>query len=124
MAYSVYGTLKANIDGAWMSTRGDFTIRGGDELEVTSNNDGTLHSTIKPMPAEAELTFSADGFDLKGFMSPEEKTVILELANGDLYTFTDARVSGRPELNGANGEVSGVTINSANMKVIRNPGAA
>ena len=109
-------------DRTW-STRGGITVKPTVvERAAESNDDGSIYTTTKAVPAEAEFTLT-DKCDLP----------IDELINGchvdatielfDMgrrrWLFTDASIVGRPEYNTESGEISGLKIVSANVTVLR-----
>ena len=116
MACCEFGEMHMTVEGQNYSARGEFTIRPTTrERDGGSNEDGSIWSTVKRVPAEAEGSLDACGIDLEDLWKNCSVTVTFHLNNGDIYTFRNSRIMGRPELNTGTGEVSGFKIMSAEV---------
>ena len=87
------------------------------ERTVVSNQDGSIATMTKPMPAEAELTLSDRcGLVIEDIMACP-LSVTLDLVDiKRKYFFTDAVMVGRPTLNSETGEIRGLKITSNDVQ--------
>ena len=116
MACCEFGEMHLTVDGQNFSARGEFTIRPTtSEREGGANEDGSIWSTYKRVPAEAEGSLDGCNLDLEDLWNRCDSIVTFHLRNGDIYTFRNARMMGRPELNTGTGEVSGFSIMSSEV---------
>ena len=100
--------------GETLSLRGTLTMNtAGQSNEAVVNQDGSVDRVGTPTARKAELNFADRGLDLNTLMTAGRfnVTVIEEFA-GVMHLFTNAFVVGDPSINRANGEVSGLSINS------------
>lgn len=115
--YSSGGRVIITANGKRWSARAAVQITETNfERAVASNQDGTIYTTTKPMPAEAEITLSDScDMDVNDIMAcPLD--VSIELSDvRRRYFFTKAVVVGRPKLNTETGEISGLIITSGNV---------
>lgn len=104
--------------GALISLRGTVTLyTAGQSNEAVTNQNGTVDRVGTPMPYRAEITFADSGLDHAKLMTgPRFNVTIDEDFTGVTHYFTDAFVSGEPQINRINGEVSGVTIVSSKYR--------
>lgn len=109
--YAAGGRASVTINGTRVSPRSVNIIPLNFERDVKSNQDGTIYTVMKPMPAEADINFSdACGMDINDFMGcPLDVTIDLWDVRRR-YLFTKAVVVGRPKINTESGEISGVKI--------------
>lgn len=113
MSCCEYGKMTLTVGGQIVSARGEFTIKPTNfEREGGANEDGTLWSAMKPVPAEAEGSIDACTADITSLWEKCGVTVTFEFPKAGSYVFPDARMMGRPELNTGNGETSGFKIMS------------
>ncbi len=113
MACCEYGKMTMTIEGQIVSARGEFTLRPTNlEREGGANEDGTMWSSLKPVPAEAEGSIDACSVDISKLWDQCDVTVTFELNSGESYVYPHARIMGRPELNTGNGETGGFKIMS------------
>ena len=90
------------------------------ERSVGSNQDGTIYTSNKPMPAEADLTISDFcGLDINGLMGcPIDVTIDLWDVRRR-YLFSKAVMVGRARLNTETGDISGLKV-VGNKVIIEN----
>ncbi|RNJ49361.1 phage tail tube protein [Methylocystis hirsuta] len=112
------GRASIAINGVNVSPRSVSVTPTNFEREVKSNQDGTIYTINKPMPAEAEMTLSDScGLDILGLMGcPVDVTIDLWDVRRK-YLFTRGVIVGRPKLNTETGEISGLKI-TANRVII------
>ncbi|RWI99688.1 phage tail tube protein [Mesorhizobium sp.] len=102
-----------------LSTGDRIVVRGaatvmGSNLNMTgaANQDGSIYRTAEPVGYTAELTFedmTAD--DWNRLMRASDFNVTLnEVFNGAQHLWTGAAFTGRPSINRASGEVTGVAL--------------
>ena len=87
------------------------------ERQVVSNQDGSIATMIKPMPAEAELTLSDRcGLNIEDIMAcPLDVTLdLIDIKRK--YFFSSAVMVGRPTLNSETGEIRGLKITSNDVQ--------
>lgn len=107
------GRCTIEINGQRYSARANGKVMPSTvELENGVNMDGTGYSTTKPALAKLELSFD------RGSGIAWNDAMILQKINvtwkeddvGVTHLFSSARWSGRPEIDSATGEVSGLSI--------------
>ncbi len=120
MACCEYGKMTLTVNGQIVSARGEFTLRPTNfEREGGANEDGSIWSSYKPVPAEAEGSVDACTTDISTLWDLCDVTVTFELNSGESYVYPRARIMGRPELNTSNGETSGFKIMSAQARRVK-----
>lgn len=112
---TVGGRVSITMGSNRFSARGEINLMpSGIENETIVNQDGTLDNTVKPRAKSAEMSFSRGSFKWDDAMlSQLLQVTFAEDDTGYVHTFTNARIIGVPSINLANGEVTGLTINSA-----------
>lgn len=115
------GEMRFAYNGNPIVMRGTFKLDGSKfENEAIINQDGSISKSIKPMGYGAELTFEdAPGLDFDALLlgGPYNATVI-EDHTGTVHTWTGAIFEGRPSVDRANGEVSGLKIRSRDYRKV------
>lgn len=115
------GRVALTVDGEKYSVRAAVTVRPSRiEVDGEANQDGSVYFLTKPVPGEADIVLS----DRCGL--PTDKLIngclvdatitLIDMAR--TYLFTRARMTGRPVLNTETGELSGMTIKSAQVKQV------
>jgi Phage tail tube protein len=113
------GRVELTIDGEKYSLRSAVTVRPSRiSVEGGANQDGSPYYTTSPQLAEADIVLS----DRCGL--PTDKLINGCLVDATIrlvdvkrtYLFTRSRLTGRPSLNSENGEISGMTIMSAQAR--------
>lgn len=120
--YASGGRVRVTANGQTWSTRGAVTIMPIPfERKVESNNDGTIYTTTKAVPVEAEIQFSDFcGMDLNTLMTcPLDVTIELIDLNRQ-YLFSKCVVVGRPKINTETGDITGMTIAGAAVQTETN----
>lgn len=115
------GRVLFKAGGKQFNIRAAITIRPSRiEVDGEANQDGSVYYLTKPVPAEADITLS----DRCGELTTElidgcllDVTIKLIDMNRT-YLFTRARVTGRPALNTETGEISGMTVKTAQCKQV------
>ena len=109
------GRVSMTGNGQTFVGRGAFkVIPSRVEIENFANDDGSGSSTVKPMLAELEGDFD------RGTGIAWDETMMLQSWDwtfveddvGVTHMFTGARFSGRPTIDTANGQVTGLKIQS------------
>lgn len=112
--YAAGGRVRITANGQIWSARAAVTILPINfERKVEANQDGSIYTTTRAVPVEAEITLSDScGMHIEDIMScPLDVTIeLIDLKRR--YLFTKAVVVGRPKLNTETGEISGLTITS------------
>lgn len=86
------------------------------ERTVGSNQDGTIYTQFKPIPAEATFSLSDFcGMKLEDIMACPIDISITLVDVHRTYFFTSALVVGRPSLNSETGEIKGFKATSNNV---------
>lgn len=115
--YAAGGLVRITANGQLWSARSSVTVEPINfERTVASNQDGTIYTTTKPMPATAEIVLS-DSCDMKieDIMScPLDVTIELTQVRRR-YMFTKAVIVGRPKIDTETGAISGLTVTSGNV---------
>lgn len=115
--YAAGGLVRITANGAQWSARSSVTVEPTNfERTVASNQDGTIYTTTKPVPASSEIVLSDScDMDLDAVMScPLDVTIELTQVRRR-YMFTKAVVVGRPKIDTETGAISGLTITSGNV---------
>ncbi|SMD18485.1 phage tail tube protein [Rhizobium sp. RU36D] len=101
--------------GELISLRGTLNMStSGQSNEAVTNSDGTVSRIGTPKPRTCEITFEDGGIDHDALMkAPRFNVTIDEDFTSVQHFFPDAFVVGDPMTNRMNGEVTGLTINSA-----------
>lgn len=107
------------IGGISYSARGEITLSpSGISVDHGTNQNGTVYRTVTPKAITAELTFDSfvdvNGVPLKWSDNLMEMTnlaaTFVARDTGKTYLLTGAFFTGDPQVNLANGEVSGLGI--------------
>ena len=108
------GRISLNIGGVqFKPSDADITIKPTSvEVAADSNRDGSMNTTLKVVPFEADVKFRDQSFInwQNQMMMCSVDATIQELDNKRLHIFTSARLTGRPDYNTATGEVTGIVI--------------
>ena len=115
------GRVAIQLDGLWYHPVADVVVEStGIEPESVVNQDGSVQRTVKPKARKCTLTFrdfrglnmdrlvEAAGFDV----------TVNEIDMKRRVLFTNAFVEGAVSRNTQNGEISGITVVSDQVKVI------
>lgn len=98
--------------GDLIALRGDLNINSsGRSVEPTTNQDGSVDSSHTLTPATASVTLADRGNDYKKLMKGRRNWTFIEEDTGLTHYFTNAFLSGTPEVNRMKGEVTGLTLN-------------
>lgn len=116
--YASGGRASLSINGIAVSPRTVSITPTNFERDVKSNQDGTIYTTMKPMPAEADFTLSdACGLDVFALMGcPVDVTVDLWDVRRR-YLFSKGVMVGRPNLNTESGEIRGLKVTSNTVTI-------
>lgn len=116
------GRVAINIGGVQFTpSEADVVVKPtGVEVDAQSNRDGSMATMVKIVPYEADVKFrnSSGIVWQKQMMMCKVDATIEEVDNGRLHIFTSARLTGRPEINTSTGEVTGITIKSAQYQAV------
>ena len=114
--YASGGRASVTINGIRVSPRTVTITPLMYERTVASNQDGTIYTTTKPMPAECDLTLSDScGMVMEDLMGcPVDVTVDLWDVRRR-YLFTTGVVVGRPSLDTLTGDIRGLKISANNV---------
>lgn len=112
------GRVSVVIKGLPYSARGEISIEPSNvEVNAEANVDGSVFRTIKAKPIRAKITFdrfrTATGEYLKfdgNIMVENFAATFIEEDTDILHMLTGAGFTGSPDINMANGEVSGLQI--------------
>ena len=115
--YSSGGRVVVTLNGKRYSIRSTVTVVPWNvERSAEANQDGSMFVTTKPMPYEADLTFSdACKMDIAELQTCSLDVTIELVDVRRTYWFTQAIVVGRPSINTMTGEISGMKIMSPQM---------
>lgn len=110
--YAAGGRVSITAGGQIWSARSSVTVEPINyERSVASNQDGTIYTTYKPMPATAEIVLSdACGMRIEDIMACPLDVTIELVDVRRRYMFTKAVVVGRPKIDTETGAISGLTI--------------
>ena len=91
---------------------GDITLDPSTvDVAATANQDGSAAYHLKPVLVGAEIKLRhANGIDWNGLMFQTGNCTITEEDNGRTHLFTKTRLTGKPRVNTATGEVDGLKI--------------
>lgn len=106
------GRVVITANGKQWSARSSVTISPTTfERSAQANQDGTMYTTYKPMPAEADLVLSDRcGLTMADIMGcPIDVTIDL-IDVRRRYWFTAGLVVGRPQINTETGEIRNIKI--------------
>lgn len=114
------GRVSLSLNGRNVTLRGKVTVKPTTvEKEPGSNTDGSLYVTVKPVPAEAEITLSDRcGLRLDDIMGCHVDATIKLIDMNRTYLYTRATVVGRPSIDTETGEISGLRIVSSRVTQI------
>lgn len=113
------GRITVEIDGRRYFSRGSVKIMPTTvEVENGANMDGTGYSTIKPVLAKAELSFDSRLAIGQANLLSVINVTVREMDTGRMHLFTNARYSGRPNLDTEKGEISGLSIETDSYQVV------
>ncbi|MCW2276378.1 hypothetical protein GJ654_18800 [Rhodoblastus acidophilus] len=92
------------------------------EMENGANGDGTGYSTVKPVLAAADISFDrgqTSGIKWDNAMLLADINVTVnEMDTGVSHLLTSARWSGRPELDTATGEITGLKVETDKYQAV------
>ena len=107
-------------DGKTLSGRGEARIRPARATPTTGvNQDGSGYATVAPQLSEIELSLDR-GVDRDWVESELLRAVNVtfeEIDTGKIHFLTSANWDGRPEINSASGEVTGMKFTSDRYRV-------
>lgn len=114
------GRVVITANGKRWSARSAVTITPINfERTVNANQDGTIYTQTKPIPAEAELSLSDHcGMEIEDIMGCPIDVTIDMIDVRRKYFFTAAVVVGRPQINSESGEIRGLKITANNVKTV------
>lgn len=115
------GRAYFSLNGKRYSPRGKITITPTSfQRDKGLNQDGTLYTSVKPEPAEAELSFSDQpGIAVQDLAYMKDVDVTIELFDRKCtWLFSKATVTGRPKIDTETGEISGLMISSAAARIV------
>jgi hypothetical protein len=110
--YAAGGRVRITANGQTWSARSSVTVEPINfERSVDSNQDGTIFTKTKPMPATAEIVLS-DHCDMKleDIMACPIDVTIELVDVRRRYLFTKAVIVGRPKLDTETGAISGLVV--------------
>lgn len=112
------GRVSVTVNGQSYTARGEISMSPSNvEMEVGANQNGKLYRTVKPVARTAELTFDRLGLRFDEALLRNKIVVSFqETDTGFTHLFTEASFVGRPQVNLANGEVSGMSIAAENYE--------
>lgn len=100
--------------GDIIALRGNLSINSsGRSVEAITQSDGSVDGVHTLTPVTAGVTFADRGNDYKALMKGRRNWTFIEEDTGVTHYFTNAFLSGTPEVNRMNGEVTGLTLNCA-----------
>lgn len=108
--------------GETLKSRGTLTLRNvGREVTAAANADGSVYTTHERRPIELDMSFEdSAGADWQSLMGHCTLNItVTEEDVGAMHTFTNAQISGRPEINRMTGEVTGLMIVCAQAEYAR-----
>lgn len=108
------GRVVISANGQQWSARSSVTVTPTNyERTSGANQDGSLYTTYKPMPAEADIVLSDRcGLSINDIMGcPIDVTIDL-IDVRRRYLFTKGVVIGRPQINTETGEIRNIKITS------------
>lgn len=98
--------------GDLISLRGQLTIdSSGRSVEAVTNQDGETDSTHTLTPVTAAITLADRNNDYAALMKGRRNWTFVEEDTGVTHYFTNAFLSGKPDVNRMTGEVTGLTLN-------------
>ena len=117
--YASGGLVTVAINGIMYSPRSVSVTPFNFERDVKSNQDGTIYTITKPVPAEADISLSDYcGLDLSAIMGCPIDATIDFTTMRRRYLFTKGVVIGRPKINAETGEISAVKISSNTVQIV------
>lgn len=118
------GRIIITANGQQWSARAAVTVIPiGYQRDSGSNQDGTLYTTYKPMPYEAEMVLSDFcGMKIEDIMGCPINVTIQLVDVSRTYYFTSAVVVGRPAINTETGEIRGLKVQAGegNFRYVNN----
>lgn len=122
---SAGGIVRITVGGEVYPVRGSVTVTAVEvEREEGSNIDGSVYVTSKPVPPTIEATLSDTcGLSLKGLMEVKCQDITVEMPEtGRTLVLVGGTIVGKPSLDPATGEISGVKFIGATMReILENP---
>jgi hypothetical protein len=116
------GRVSIAIDGArYTPSEADITIQPANrEVTAQANQDGSAAFMSKPRLPSADIKFRHGcGIVWNDLLLKCKLDVTIEEEdNGRTHMYTAARLTGTPEINLSNGEVTGMKIEGANYKAL------
>jgi hypothetical protein len=80
-------------------------------VEAITNQDGSVDRQSTNVPARAEISFSDRGLNLDKLMRSDRINVTIDEDSNDVtHYYTRAFLTGDPQINRLNGEVTGIAI--------------
>lgn len=116
--YASGGRASISINGVAVSPRKITVTPTNYERDVKSNQDGTIYTVMKPMPAEADISLSDScGLDINALMGcPIDVTIDLWDVKRR-YLFSKAVMVGRPKIDTESGDISGLKVTGNNVVI-------
>jgi hypothetical protein len=119
--YASGGRASVSINGILVGVRSVTITPIPYERSVASNQDGSIYTTFKPMPAEADIVLSdACGMTLEDLMGCPINATIVLIDVKRTYLFTNGVMVGRPTINTETGEIRGLKITANNPTYTNN----
>lgn len=108
--------------GATLPLRGTLNINPARmSAEAQTNDDGSIDRVGTNEPATAEISFADRGLDYDALMRSKRFNItFIEDFAGVTHYFTDAFMTGKPQLNRKTGEVTGLTVNAPKYNKVNN----
>ena len=116
------GRVSLEINGRRFSVRASAKVMPSTvELENGANMDGSGYSTTKPVLAKLDITFDRGPSGINwtdAFLLQKVNITFQEDDVRATHLFTGGRFSGRPEIDTATGEVSGLSVETDTYQVV------
>ena len=108
MAKRIAGTCYVKVNGEQLSLNGSMTCTMSDvNREAVLGSNGVAGYSESPVAPSIIGTFNVTtDFPLETLMDTTDMTVTAELANGMVYTISDAFVSGETNYSASDGNIS------------------
>jgi len=115
------GRATVAINGVIVAPRSVTVTPWNYERDVKSNQDGTIYTLYKPMPAEADINLSdACGLDIMALQGCPVDVTITLIDVRRTYLFSQGIIAGRPKINTETGEISGLKVTSNTVTITQN----
>lgn len=114
------GRVSLTINGQQYTARGEVSISPSNvETDVIVNQNGRIARVVKPVARTAEMTFDRLGLRWdEGILGAKVVMSVQEQDTGKVHLFTEAAFVGKPTINTANGEVTGLSLAAEKYEVI------